>query len=70
MNDLADSVAEAVRGLGAAPVYFAGVSIGGALAFSLAIRLSELFRTLAPIAAVAAMEDTEHRGNRAAQVRE
>lgn len=70
MDDLADSVAEAVRGLGAGPVYFAGVSIGGALAFTLAIRHPELLRAVVPIAALAVMGDAAHWGNRAAQVRE
>lgn len=70
MDDLADSVARAIRDLGEGPAFFSGVSIGGALAFTLAIRHPELFRGVVPIASLALMGDAEHWGNRAAQVRE
>lgn len=68
MDELADSVAAAVPSGG--PVFFAGVSIGGALAFTLAIRHPEVFHGIVPIASKAAMGDAEHWGERARTVRE
>lgn len=70
MNDLADATAAAISEIGGETAFFAGVSIGGALTLTLALRHGELFAAVAPIAAAAAMGGAQHWDARAAMVRE
>lgn len=70
LSDLAGATAAAVGDLGAGPVLFAGVSIGGALALTLAVRHPEALMAAVPIASTAAMGDAAHWQARAAMVRQ
>ena len=67
--DLADAVAEAVRGLGADRILYAGVSLGGAVGQELCLRHPDLLRAAAIIASGAQIGDPQAWHDRAAQVR-
>lgn len=67
--DLADAVAEAVRGLGADRMLYAGVSLGGAVGLELALRHPELLSGAAIVASGAQLGDPAAWHERAAQVR-
>ncbi|WP_125098632.1 alpha/beta fold hydrolase [Leucobacter chromiireducens] len=71
MVELADAVAARVRDLaGGGDALFAGVSIGGALALTLALHHPETFSAVASLASAASLGDREHWAARAALVRE
>ncbi len=70
MAELAESVAGAVRGIGGcAPAYYAGVSIGGALALHRALDHGDVFAAVASLAAGAELGTSEHWLTRAETVR-
>ncbi len=68
--ELADAVADAVRGLGADRILYAGVSLGGAVGQELCLRHPDLVRAAAIIASGAQIGDPQAWHDRAAQVRE
>src|SRR5699024_8626210 len=70
MTDLAGEVARQVQEFGEGRAFFAGVSISGALAVTLAVEHSDAFRGVVPMAAVAQMGDPEAWATRAKFVRE
>lgn len=71
MAELAASIADGVRGIaGGGRVFYAGVSIGGALALQLALDHSDLFSGVASLAAGAELGTSEHWAARAALVRQ
>ena len=70
LRELADAVADGVRGLGEGPARYAGVSIGGALALVLALEHPKLFPAVAALAAGAELGGEAHWLERAALVRE
>lgn len=67
--ELADAVAEGIRGIAESHVRYAGVSIGGALALELALRHPDLFDGVAAIASAAQLGGSDHWNERAALVR-
>src|SRR5699024_6065451 len=69
LDELADAVAAGVKEVGSGPAYYAGVSIGGAIALTLAIRHANQFNAVASIAALATMGGEQHWKDRAAKVR-
>lgn len=71
MAELGDAVANAVRHLTAGtPTFYAGVSIGGALALQLALDHPDVFAAAASLAAGAELGTREHWEARAAIVRQ
>lgn len=70
IEELADSVAAAVRDIAEGPALYAGVSIGGALGLALALRHPDVFAAAAIIASAASLGSAEHWSARAALVRE
>ncbi|MBL3699198.1 alpha/beta fold hydrolase [Leucobacter luti] len=72
MAELGDAVAARVRELtgGVGGALYAGVSIGGALALTLALQHPETFAAVASLASAASLGDREHWTKRAALVRE
>ncbi|MDR8019347.1 alpha/beta fold hydrolase [Nesterenkonia aerolata] len=76
LDDVARGVAEAVRpavaeaGLTELPVYFAGISVGGAIALQLGLEHSDLFSRVAVVCSAAKIGDSEGWTDRAATVRE
>lgn len=68
MEELADAVAVGVRDI-ADSAYVAGVSIGGALALTLALRHPDLVTRAVSIASAASLGSAEHWNARAATVR-
>ncbi|MBO1900421.1 alpha/beta fold hydrolase [Leucobacter weissii] len=69
MEELSDAVAEGVRSISDGPAFYAGVSIGGALALELALRHGELFAAVASVASGAELGGREHWEARAELVR-
>ncbi len=71
LDELADVVADRVRELAGTvgTAYFAGVSIGGALALTLALRHSDVVTRAASLASAASLGSSEHWKTRAATVR-
>ena len=77
LDELADVVADRVRELAgtastagtAGTAYFAGVSIGGALALTLALRHPDVVTRAASLASAASLGSSEHWKTRAATVR-
>jgi len=67
--DLADGVAAGVRELGAGPVRYAGVSLGGATGLELLLRHPDLIESAAIVASGAQLGDPQAWNDRAAQVR-
>jgi len=67
--DIADGVADAVRGLGEERILYAGVSLGGATGLELALRHPELVASAAIVASGAQLGDPQAWHDRAAQVR-
>lgn len=70
MGELADAVADIVRGEHAETVYYAGVSIGGAIGIELALRHPQLCAAYAIIASGAILGTPEAWFDRAEQVRQ
>ncbi len=71
MTDLGDAVAGVTRDIAAgAPAFYAGVSIGGALALQLALDHPSTFGAVASIAAGAELGSREHWQSRAQLVRD
>jgi len=69
LDELGDAVAAGVKEIASGPAYYAGVSIGGAVALTLAIRHADQFRAVACISALASMGGEQHWAERAAKVR-
>ncbi|GAA3199620.1 alpha/beta fold hydrolase [Microbacterium terregens] len=70
VDELADAVAEGAESLGSgAPVFYAGVSLGGAVGLALALRHPALVRRAAIVASGAQLGDAAGWQERAAQVR-
>ncbi|MFT4219034.1 MAG: alpha/beta fold hydrolase [Microbacterium sp.] len=67
--ELADAVADAVSGLGVGPLFYAGVSLGGATGLELMLRHSDLVRAAAIVASGARLGDPHAWHERAAKVR-
>ncbi|WP_448002088.1 alpha/beta fold hydrolase [Agromyces bauzanensis] len=67
VGELADAVAQAVSGSG--PVFYAGVSLGGAVGLELLLRHPELVKAAAIIASGAKLGEPEGWRDRATQVR-
>lgn len=67
--DLADAVADAIRSLGAGPVLYAGVSLGGATGLELGLRHPELVSALAIVASGAQLGEPNAWHERADTVR-
>lgn len=69
VGELADAVAQAVRGLGEGPVLYAGVSLGGATGLELGLRHPALVRALGIVASGAQLGEPSGWHERAATVR-
>jgi len=69
VDDLADAVAGAVRGLGADRILYAGVSLGGATGLALLLRHPTLVAAAAIVASGAQLGDPQSWRDRAAKVR-
>jgi len=70
LSELAHAVADAVRPMrGAEPAFYAGVSIGGAIALELALQHDDVFSAVASIASGAELGGRDHWTERAALVR-
>lgn len=67
--DLADAVADAAREVSAAPLYYAGVSLGGAVGLEVLLRHPDAVRAAAIIASGAHLGDPAGWHERAAKVR-
>lgn len=70
LEELADAVAVAIQDSDRGGVRYAGVSIGGALGLTLALRHPALFAGVASVASAASLGTAEHWNARAALVRE
>lgn len=68
-EELADATAAAIREVAGDGVFYAGVSIGGALALQLALRHPDLFAGVAAIASAAQLGGPDHWTERAELVR-
>ncbi len=69
VGELADAVAAGIRELGGGPVYYAGVSLGGAVGLELSLRHPELVDRAAIVASGAQLGDASAWHERADQAR-